>query len=180
MNRPGAKTAPGKHKPVDILRNCLHTQEEHWTDILGLLCYTLNSTRAFQFISVGYIENKTHLSVLKGFGTNFVAAYTGRRSLEQKKGLNTNIQSTGQQIMDSEQEKIHDATHVLDTYTYSPDPFAVSLYLSISVSVSFGSKPVSILSFFSSLGTENGSSDLREFFSLHGIPPPPHFVENVL
>ncbi|KAH9537060.1 hypothetical protein CY35_16G032000 [Sphagnum magellanicum] len=51
--------------------------------------------------------------------------YTGRRSLEQKKkGLNTNIQSTGREIMDGEQEKIHDTTHVLDTYTYSPDPFA--------------------------------------------------------
>ncbi|KAH9537056.1 hypothetical protein CY35_16G032000 [Sphagnum magellanicum] len=52
--------------------------------------------------------------------------YTGRRSLEQKKkGLNTNIQSTGREIMDGEQEKIHDTTHVLDTYTYSPDPFAM-------------------------------------------------------
>lgn len=36
--------------------------------------------------------------------------------------------------MDGEQEKIHEATHVLDTYTYSPDPFAVSLCLSISLS----------------------------------------------
>jgi hypothetical protein len=62
-----------------------------------------------------------------------VAAYTGRRSLEQKKGLNTNIQSTGRQITDGEQEKIHHGTHVLDTYTYSPDPFAVSLCLSISL-----------------------------------------------
>ncbi|CAK9207777.1 unnamed protein product [Sphagnum troendelagicum] len=52
-------------------------------------------------------------------------AYTGRRSLKQKKGLNTNIQSTGRHIMDGEQEKIHVATHVLDTYTYSPDPFAM-------------------------------------------------------
>ncbi len=63
-----------------------------------------------------------------------MAAYTGRRSLKQKKGLNTNIQSTGRHIMDVEQEKIHEATHVLDTYTYSPDPFAVSLCLSNSLS----------------------------------------------
>jgi hypothetical protein len=134
MNRPGAKTAPWKTQACGYTQKLLTQQEEHWTDILGLLCYTLNSTRAFQFISPACVENKTHLIVLKGFGTNFVAAYTGRRSLEQKKGLNTNIQSTGRQIMDCEQEKIHDTTHVLDTYSYSPDPFAVSLRLSISLS----------------------------------------------
>ncbi len=80
-------------------------------------------------------QEQNTLNCLKGFWNKFLAAYTGRRSLEQKKkGLNTNIQSTGRQIMDGEQEKIHDTTHVLDTYTYSPDPFAVSLCLSISLS----------------------------------------------